>query len=453
MLNLFKTKLNKQIAFLLQRSSNKKINKIGNSYNKFNYYPPASKQWYDNVYSYNKNASKLLLVANNITLKLLKSYFNIYSRKLEKKIKSMYIRIRFRKLSTNKILVSKTQIKHSNNKIMITACLYNRQKKYYTEKLKKSITTNKLRYFNRTFKIKKLINKSIYTYKKVLKQKSIFFKIHKQNINKYNNYENIYWKIFITKTLLKEIYTFQLNKLMYINKCKFENTYLLPFTHLIKSIYKKNIQFNFVSLKYLYLDSYLLTQTLVLKIRKYRKNRLLKVMKSAINMFNLPKFEKLPILDESLAIRFTAQNLIANHFNLCNNSNNGSSVINSNDSFNQVLDNLYPGAASNNSKLSITDNNTDKNNVMFNNILNSIKHKSVTGIRIQASGRLTRRNTAARSVSKVRYNGSLKDIASSVRGFSSVLFKGYSKSNLQYTKLGSRIRIGSFGIKGWISSN
>ncbi len=446
MLNIFKTKLNKQIAYLMR--SNGIIKNIGNSYNKINYYASANKEWYDSVYVYNKNATKLLIVANKTTLKLLKSYFNVYSKRLEKKIKSMYIRIRFRKLSTNRILVSKAEIKHTNDKVIITACLYNRQKKYYTEKLRRSITISKLRFFNRKLKIKRLINKSIYTYKKVLKQKSIFFFIHKQKLNKYNNYENIYWKNFITKTMLKEIYIFQLNKLMYINKCKFENTYLSPFTHLIKNIYKKKIQFNLVSLKYLYLDSYLLTHTLVLKIRRYRKNRLYKVMRSAINMFSLPKFEKLPIFDENLAKHITVQNLIANHFNVCKNSSNY--AIKSNDTFNQILYNLYP---KNQFNSSLVDRNTNKEGVITNNVLNSIKHKSVTGIRIQASGRLTRRNTAARSVYKVRYNGNLKDIASSVRGSSSVLFKGYSKCNLQYTKLGSKIRIGSFGIKGWISSN
>ena len=443
MLNLLKIKLNKQIASFLYVAKKKRL---GDNISKINYYPSANIEWFNSVYAYNKNSTKLLTVANKTTLRLLKSYFNIYSRKLEKKIKSLFLRIRLRKLSTNKILVSKAELKHTNNKVVITAYLYNRQKKYYTEKLKKSITTNKLRFFNRKLKIKKLVEKSLRTYKKVIRHKSIFFKIHRQKINKYNNYENIYWKNFITKTLLKEIYTFQLNKLIYINKCKFENTYLLPFTHLIKRIYKKNIQFNLVSLKYLYLNSYTLTHTLVLKIRKYRKNRLLKVMKYAINMFRLPLFERLPIFNEKQGKNVTVQNFIINHVNLNNSSVDG--VLNNNDSFNKILHNLYPY---HNSNLSLIDIN--RKNIISNSVLNSIKHKSVTGIRIQASGRLTRRNTAARSVSKVRYNGNLKNIASSVKGYSSVLFRGYSKSNLQYTKLGSKIRIGTFGLKGWISSN
>src|SRR5947209_8361195 len=76
------------------------------------------------------------------------------------------------------------------------------------------------------------------------------------------------------------------------------------------------------------------------------------------------------------------------------------------------------------------------------------KYKHVTGFRLETSGRLTRRYTASRSVSKLRYKGNLLNIDSSYRGLSSVLLKGNLKSNLQHTKLKSKTRIGSFGIKG-----
>lgn len=85
--------------------------------------------------------------------------------------------------------------------------------------------------------------------------------------------------------------------------------------------------------------------------------------------------------------------------------------------------------------------------------MDSIKNKSITGIRIEAAGRLTRRNTAERSIFKLRYKGNLKNMDSSYKGFSSVLLRGHAKSNVQYTKLKSKRRIGSFGLKGWVSSN
>src|ERR1700728_1376572 len=81
-------------------------------------------------------------------------------------------------------------------------------------------------------------------------------------------------------------------------------------------------------------------------------------------------------------------------------------------------------------------------------VLRNIKYKHVTGFRLETRGRLTRRYTASRSVSKLRYKGNLLNIDSSYRGLSSVLLKGNQKSNLQHTKLKSKTRIGSFGIKG-----
>jgi hypothetical protein len=72
----------------------------------------------------------------------------------------------------------------------------------------------------------------------------------------------------------------------------------------------------------------------------------------------------------------------------------------------------------------------------------------VTGFRLEARGRLTKRYTASRSLLKVKYKGNLLNIDSSLKGLSSVLLKGNLNSNLQHTKLASKSRIGSFGIKG-----
>jgi len=82
-----------------------------------------------------------------------------------------------------------------------------------------------------------------------------------------------------------------------------------------------------------------------------------------------------------------------------------------------------------------------------NAIINGIRNKYVSGIRLEAAGRLTRRNTAERSVFKLRYKGNIKNMDSSYKGLSTVLLRGHAKSNLQYTKLRSRLRIGSFGLK------
>jgi hypothetical protein len=75
----------------------------------------------------------------------------------------------------------------------------------------------------------------------------------------------------------------------------------------------------------------------------------------------------------------------------------------------------------------------------------------LAGFRLEANGRLNRRYTASRSINKVKYKGSLLNIDSSYKGLSSVLLRNNLSSNLQYTKLNSKTRIGSFGLKGWVS--
>ena len=89
---------------------------------------------------------------------------------------------------------------------------------------------------------------------------------------------------------------------------------------------------------------------------------------------------------------------------------------------------------------------------MLNFILNSLKHKDIAGARLEAKGRLTRRFTASRSVFKIKWKGSLKNIDSSYRGLSSVMLRGHAKSNVQYSIVNSKTRNGAFGLKGWISS-
>jgi len=81
-------------------------------------------------------------------------------------------------------------------------------------------------------------------------------------------------------------------------------------------------------------------------------------------------------------------------------------------------------------------------------VLSNLKYRYVSGFRVQVKGRLSRRYTASRSVSKLKYRGNLLNFDSSYGGISSVILKGNLRSNLQYTKLKSKTRIGSFGLKG-----
>jgi hypothetical protein len=72
------------------------------------------------------------------------------------------------------------------------------------------------------------------------------------------------------------------------------------------------------------------------------------------------------------------------------------------------------------------------------------------GIRLEVKGRLTKRYRADRSIYSLKWKGGLKNVDSSFRGLSSVLFRGNSKSNVTYSIAKSKRRIGAFAVKGWI---
>ena len=113
----------------------------------------------------------------------------------------------------------------------------------------------------------------------------------------------------------------------------------------------------------------------------------------------------------------------------------------SNDSLNLLLRKLYLTDVA----CSVESKNLSS---LQKNVLHLINNKAVYGVRLEAGGRLTKRLTASRSVSKLKYRGSIKNINSSRYGLSSVILKGNLRSNLQYTNINSKTRNGSFGLKG-----
>jgi hypothetical protein len=156
--------------------------------------------------------------------------------------------------------------------------------------------------------------------------------------------------------------------------------------NLLSNIYDKQVEFNIVDLKSVHLDGDVFSHSMALKL-KNRKIKLLRVLKKALRLVNLPD-----------------RDLILN--------NNYNSFVNKRE-----------------------------------NVLNSLKTKVVSGIRLEGSGRLTRRLTASRSVFKFRYKGSIKNLDSSSNSLSTVMLRGHVKSNLQYRLINSKTRNGAFGLK------
>ena len=435
MLNIFNVKLKK--------GKNKDITNEyrGNDLGLTRHYPPANKEWSNSIYAYNKNTPKLLPIADKVLSKLTKSYFNLYSLKLEKKIKSRRVRKWSRRLSTNRILISKAELKHTSDKVIITIYVYNRQEKNHLKKMRKINIIAKKKKDKRSFilKIRLIKTQALKIVTTVRKEKNLFFKTFKWENHIFKTYELNYSKNFIVKSLEKEMLYLYLKQIISFNKSKFENTYLLPLTNLVQKVYKKKVEFNLVNLKYLHLNSHIFTETIAIKLRK-RKNKLIKVLRASLSKVKIAYLNNLAVLEDISNRPKIIQNLkvnllLSDPFSMNQNERHNK------DDLELILERLY--------LKNLKDSSThDIDNI----VLNSIKHKPVSGIRIEAAGRLSKRIIAQRSVFKFKYKGNLRNINSSYKGFSSVILRGHAKSNLQYTKVKSKTRIGSFGLKGWISS-
>lgn len=524
---------------------------------KTRHYPPANKEWFNSIYAYNKDTIKVLPSTDKTLNKLIKGYFDLYSSGLRKKVKktrSRRYRVRRARLSTNRILVSRAESKHTSDKVIVTVYVYNSEKKYYFNKLKKIPAIDKLgkfllkgwtfdeklnlllskvnNYIYRELPLKNMSNInsmsnkpksnnliSFFSRKAFMNGKGARFnkdliselsskvyalksKIQLQENSLYAYFKNngmaiskdkftITSKVFeknlmqgVTyKLLRKEVTSVFFKQLIRFNKLKFEDRYVSFLSNEISKIYNKKVEFNFVNLRYLYLSSSIFSSTLVAKIRN-RKNRFLKVLKDSLQMFNLPPVNRQALYDEIYNKKRLAQNLgmkdVLNSNYLSKiallNKDNGNDigVVNSvkgdeltcdDDNYHDALSfskknvdildesllNVIPKKSSNSfiskEELYLKDH-SDK----LNNVISNLKHKSVKGIRIELAGRLTKRNTAARSLFKLRYKGNIKNTDSSDKGLSAVMLRGHAKSNLEFSKNKDKIRIGSYGFKGWVST-
>lgn len=407
MLKIIKSKLKDKYK---KKSLNKEDVAI---YNKD--FVPAVRDWKNSIYVYNKNALNLIPVAGRLVNSLIKGYFNSYDSDIESELRKERLRHRSMKLSTNKIFVSDSEFKHTNDKVNITLYVYNRQKLNYLLKLKK-------RYLS-LFKEEKFLKKLDLIRKvglNILEKQKENIKILTNVLPSYYSevysIQNFYYKNFIIKSLKGLKYYMVYKQLLYVNKTKFEYLYLQGLINLIRKIYKKNIEFNIINLKYFYFNSDTFTQPLVLKLRKERK--LLRYLKFLVKKSKIKKIK----LDTKSRYIFDLDGLFTTD----------DYIDNTNSMLNKFM-------------------TLNKTKYLKKVVLKNIKYKRVSGVRIEGAGRLTKRYTASRSQSKVNYKGNLKNAYSSIKCYPSSILRGHFKPNLQYTKLNSKSRIGSFGVKGWVS--
>lgn len=335
-------------------------------------------------------------------MKLIKGYFNSYHLGLESLLRKERLRRRYRKISTNRIFISDGEFKHTNDKVNITLYVYNKQKLNYLLKLKKRYTIlfSKARFIR---KLKLIRNVGLNILNQQREKSTVLANVLPKYNSNINSVQNTYYNRFIKKSFKKLIYYVYYKQILYINKAKFENSYLQGLISLIRKIYNKNVEFNIINLKYFYFNSSIYTQPLELKLKKKRNVlRYLKILIRKAKIKNIKLVEK-------------SKKLFS---------------VNSLDTNNLVQQ--------------------DKTNTkcLKKIILNNIKYKRVSGVRLEAAGRLTRRFSASRSQRRTKYKGNLENAYSSIKGYSTPVLRGHFKANLQRTVINSTSRVGAFGVKG-----
>jgi len=385
-----------------------KISDVGNT----RYFPPVSKEWKNSIYVFNPNILKNLPMYDININSLIKSFFNLQFN--YKFLFKKYSPSRLRSSSLNKIFASKAEIKHTNNKAILTVYVYNREKISLLKKIKRL----KKAFFN---KVKLLIYKN----------KKIFGFYNEDSNNIYN--KSIKALLYKNLILLRK-YKLRLS----LNKYKFEEKLLYKLKNFIIKYYNKKVEFNIVNIRSVIFHTDFFTKIVTSKLLS-RKTNILAAMDTILNKVVLPKVNR--IVEKSLEKK-SLNFLEKNYKNL-----NLSYILNNNNNLSEVLNKLYYNII-----IDYYNNNLNKDYFrIYEIIFNSINYKNMGGIRLETKGRLTKRYRADRAIYKVRWKGGLKNIDSSYKGLSSVNLRGYVKPNLDYSIFTSKRRIGAFAVKGWIS--
>jgi hypothetical protein len=220
-----------------------------------------------------------------------------------------------------------------------------------------------------------------------------------------------------------------------LNYNKF-NTYIFRLTPLISKLYGKEVEFNIIRLKTIFLNSNILTQAISIKL-KNRDNRLLHVMRSALALVKMPYINRTREKYGKDNAKFLWINNVKNL--MVHTYVEGK---NSNDDIGLHLANILPYNTAPTESL---------NTKLAQLVVRNLKFKKMCGVRLEVKGRLTRRFTASRSVFKVRWIGGLKDSESRYKGITTVTLRNQYKGNVAYSITNSKGRNGAFGVKGWTS--
>ena len=495
---IFKTKVNTNH---LTKKSNIDMNKPATSLNymfKPRHLPPYTTEWVNSVYCYNNNLIKLLPNLDVNAYNLIKSYFNLYLIKHNNKTKIKRSRIRTKRYTTKRLLASKPSMKHTNDKVYITIYTYDRSSTHYLEKMDETFSLDQLINFFSFYmnlkgkylslkdtlkdKIKSEQLKGPFRDNVINKYKRLFYKNAKDHNNLLTHKNTDYIVAHVTQSaenndnslqlynLKKELkLVFDNNLNNYIKKVmwdeilsifykqcvrfeqsKYEKQHIQLLTGLLENIYNKKVILDIVNLKYFYNSSSIFSSTILAKL-KMKKSKAAHLLGLTLDRFDIPPVNRVKIYEEMYNRKRFKQNAFIRSV-LPNNMPRSEEL---NTSYEDVIEKTL---CNNSDMYSLIDPLIENGklktpNIDLHQIMDSLKNKFTKGIRIELAGRLTKRNTADRSVHKLKYKGNVKNIDSSIKKLPSVLLRGHAKSNLVYSQAKSRLRVGAFGVKTWVSSN
>ncbi len=463
---------------------------------KSKHYPPQIREWVNSVYFYNKNNIKSFPSLDVDVYDLIKSYFNFYILKHNHRKKNKR-RIRIKRSTAYRLIASKPNIKHTNDKVNVTIYTYDKSSSQYTKRMANILTIDKIKNYNKFFvNLKSKYLSLEHKLKKILKDKFLKKFIRNIIMNKYklsfsdllinkkstenynisltqnklnfilNNKISLLYLLnkklgvvfndslnnYIKKVMRKDMVSIFYKRLLCFQQSKYQKQHAQLLTILLENIYKKKVVLDIVNLKYFYNNSSIFSSVVLSKLKK-KKNKVIRVLNSALSTLNISYSDKVKAYSEMFEKKNQKKNVALK--NLATDKYIYKNL--SDPKFNDIVD---ISLCKDSYKRSINNNfyNTKKPqlyeyNKNLHEIMSSLKNKFTKGIRIETAGRLTKRNTAERSVYKLAYKGNIKDYDSSLKNIPTVLLRGHAKSNLVYTQSKSKVRVGSFGLKTWISSN
>jgi hypothetical protein len=463
-----KKKLNKKL-FYLKNSLNKIVNNrvIKKSVNVKRYPRLVSK------YNVNhNNYSNLLALSYSKKKQNLKSLFFFYFLKWSLAAFKVHTNIlkngdtlilgNAKRTLTSNIVVIYT--KNSVNTSFLRSKIYNSQSALLTLDSKESYKT--ISYSNNiTINKLKIINEILYKY--------LYVMISKSNNNpnstgeltsdiiyrQFKFYKNTYYKVFIERYMKEEYLAINYLYKTYVNKTKLNNL-ISGLQYILSIIYTKKVELNIVNIKYMHLNSDIFTNAISIKLRN-KASRVLEVLSKSLKLVKIPrkiitgdntnnsKNNLIPLNKVYKGININGLYSIANRLN-------SKSFENPKDKITKILQNMFVGYEGSFNKLKENYYNLD----LHTRILSSLNYKWITGARLETKGRLTKRFTASRSLFKFNYKGSLKNLSLQNKHTNNNyeipnlhIIRNSMKPNIQYTLTSSKKRTGTFGLKGWISSN